>query len=172
MIFWVFLVAGLTFGGGLAIIGVLQQELIKKRKVITKEKFLTYYSLSRLVPTGTQTALAISLGNYLAGLRGAVAAACGLLAPAFILTIALTIIFLRFHMGAATEILPKAIMPAALAIIFTGVLSLAGPSFKKPLELAVAVAAFAVAAFLKIPPVAVLILGGFLGIFIFRGGSR
>lgn len=171
-IFWIFFTAGLTFGGGLAIVGILQEELIQKRKVISKEKFLTYYSLSRLVPTGTQTALAISLGNYFAGLGGSAVAAAGLLTPVFVLTIILTIVFLSFQTGPAVEILPKAILPAALAIIFTAAYELAKPSFGKPLELVVAIAAFSTAAFLKVPPALVLIAGGIVGMFIFRDRGK
>ena len=171
LIFWIFLVAGCTFGGGLAIIGILQEELVKKRKAIPKEKFLTYYSLSKLVPTGTQTALAISLGNYLAGLRGAIVAAAGLLTPVFVSTLALTIVFLYFQTGPAVEILPRALLPAALAIVFTAAISLAGPSFGKKRELILAIVAFAAAAFLKIPPAIVLIAGGVLGIFILKNAK-
>ena len=168
VIFRIFLIAGLTFGGGLAIAGILQEELIKKRRVISKEKFLTYYSLSKLTPTGTQTALAVSLGNYLAGLKGAIVAAAGRLTPVFVSTLVLTIIFLYFQTGPASEILPKAILPAALAVIFTAAISLSDPSFKKIRELTLAAAAFAAAAFLKLPPGAVLIAGGILGIFILK----
>lgn len=167
-IFRIFLTAGLTFGGGLAIAGILQEELIKKRQAISKEKFLTYYSLSKLTPTGTQTALAVSLGNYLAGLKGAVVAAAGLLTPVFVSTLVLTIVFLYFQTGPAIEILPKAVLPAALAVIFTAAIGLSEPSFRKVRELVLAIAAFAAAAFLKIPPGVVLIAGGVLGIFILK----
>ncbi|PYT06081.1 MAG: hypothetical protein DMF60_10155, partial [Acidobacteria bacterium] len=42
-LFYIFLKAGLAFGGGLGILAVLEEELVGKRRAVTTEEFLTIY---------------------------------------------------------------------------------------------------------------------------------
>ena len=69
-LFYIFLKAGLAFGGGLGILAVLEEELVDKRRAVTKEEFLTIYGMGRIVPSGTMTALAVAYGFKFGGLPG------------------------------------------------------------------------------------------------------
>ena len=71
-LFVIFLKAGLAFGGGLGILAVLEDELVTKRKALTREEFLTVYALGRIVPSGTMTALAAAFGTRFGGAPGSV----------------------------------------------------------------------------------------------------
>jgi chromate transporter len=73
-LFLIFLKAGLAFGGGLGILAVLEDELVYKRRAVTKEEFLTIYGIGRIVPSGTMTALAVAYGYKFGGLSGTVIA--------------------------------------------------------------------------------------------------
>src|SRR4051812_14640421 len=92
-LFIIFIKAGLAFGGGLGILAVLEDELVSKRKVLSKEEFLADYALGRIVPSGTMTALAVGFGYRFGGWLGTVLALIGLVLPAFVITIALTIAY-------------------------------------------------------------------------------
>jgi chromate transporter len=167
-LFRIFLLGGLTFGGGLAIITVLERELIVNRRAIARQEFLTYYALARVVPTGTQTALAVSLGNHFAGLKGAVVAVAGLLTPVFVSTVALTALFTSGLAGAAKELLPTTVLPAALALIVVGAISMGRDLFGLKRETFLATGGFLAALVLHLPPGLVLVLGGLIGILLFR----
>src|SRR6059058_4676674 len=67
-LFYIFLKTGLAFGGGLGILAVLEEELVDKRRAVTKEEFLTIYGMGRIVPSGTMTALAVAYGYKFAGM--------------------------------------------------------------------------------------------------------
>src|ERR1700682_1604294 len=69
-LFSIFLRAGLAFGGGLGILAVLEEELVDKRRVVTREEFLAIYGMGRIVPSGTMTALAVAYGYMFAGMSG------------------------------------------------------------------------------------------------------
>lgn len=58
---------GLAFGGGVGILAVLEEELVTRRGAISRENFLTYYGISRIVPSGSMTALAVAFGYGLGG---------------------------------------------------------------------------------------------------------
>ncbi len=154
-LFSIFFKAGLTFGGGLGILAVLQEELVDKRRAVTKEEFLTIYGIGRIVPSGTMTALAVAYGYKFGGLSGTVIALTALSLPVFVLTI-----------SRLFDLLPVTIMPAALALIVVAALKLGKDIFRPSRELIFAVIAFALALFLRLNPAIILMAGGVLGAFV------
>jgi len=167
-LFSIFLKAGLAFGGGLGILAVLEEELVGKRRAVTREEFLTIYGLGRIVPSGTMTALAVAYGYKFGGLPGTVIALGALSLPAFVLTIALTIAYHYLRNSRLFDLLPVTIMPAALALIIVAALKLGKDVFRPSRELVVAGVAFALALFLRLNPALILVAGGVLGAFAFR----
>ncbi len=167
-LFSIFLRAGLAFGGGLGILAVLEEELVDKRRAVTREEFLTIYGMGRIVPSGTMTALAVAYGYKFGGVSGTVIALAALSLPAFVLTIALTIPYQYLRTSRLFELLPVTIMPAALALIVVAALKLGKEVFRPSRELVIACAAFALALFFRLNPALILLAGGILGAFALR----
>ena len=167
-LFSIFLKAGLAFGGGLGILAVLEDELVDKRRAVTKEEFLTIYGIGRIVPSGTMTALAVAYGYKFGGLSGTVIALTALSLPVFVLTIALTIAYHYLRNSRVFDLLPVTIMPAALALIVVAALRLGKDVFRPSRELIIAGVAFVLALFLRLNPALILLAGGALGAFILQ----
>lgn len=159
-LFRIFFRAGLAFGGGLSILAVLEEELVRRRGVITHDDFLTMYSLGRIVPSGTMTALAVALGYRLGGWLGTVAALAGLTLPAFASTILLTIGYTALKDTRALGLLPVTILPAALALVVAAAVNLATVVGKRAPDLTIAAAALATSLVLRVHPSILLLLGG------------
>jgi chromate transporter len=168
-LFLIFFKAGCAFGGGLGILAVLEHELVTKRQLITHDEFLTTYAIGRLVPSGTMTALAVAYGQKFAGFPGTVIALVALTLPAFVLTVGLTIAYASMMDSALLDVLPVTIMPAALALIVVAALRLGKGTLSRHRELALAVAAFLVAAFTGANAALLLVLGGIAGMLAFSG---
>jgi chromate transporter len=171
-LFVIFVKAGLAFGGGLGILAVLEDELVSKRKVISKEEFLADYAIGRIVPSGTMTALAVGFGYRFGGWLGTVIAITGLVLPAFLLTVGLTAGYFFLKDSALLELLPVTILPAALAFIVAAAFKLGKEVFKPSLELLLAAAAFVASYFLGFNPALLLLAGGIAGIFLFSGNDK
>jgi chromate transporter len=171
-LFSIFFKAGLAFGGGLGILAVLQEELVDKRRAVTKEEFLTIYGIGRIVPSGTMTALAVAYGYKFGGLSGTVIALTALSLPVFVLTIALTIAYHYLRNSRLFDLLPVTIMPAALALIVVAALKLGKDVFRPSRELIFAGTAFALALFLRLNPAIILMAGGVLGGFVLRKNKK
>jgi chromate transporter len=167
-LFLIFLKAGLAFGGGLGILAVLEEELVSKRRVVSRDEFLTIYGIGRIVPSGTMTALAVAYGYKFGGMPGTVIALTALVLPAFVLTIALTIAYRYLRNSSLFDLLPVSIMPAALALIVVAALKLGKDVFRPSRELVLASVAFALALFLRLNPALILMAGGILGAFTLR----
>jgi chromate transporter len=168
-LFSIFLKAGLAFGGGLGILAVLEDEFVSKRRVVSKEEFLTIYGIGRVVPSGTMTALAVAYGYKFGGLAGTVIALTALSLPVFILTIALTVAYHYLRSSRLFDLFPITIMPAALALIVVAAFKLGKNVFRPSRELILAGVAFALALFLQLNPALILLAGGVIGAFVLQG---
>jgi chromate transporter len=167
-LFWIFFKGGMAFGGGLGILAVLEDELVTRRNVVSREDFLTYYGISRIVPSGSMTALAVAYGYRLGGFRGTVIALTAMVIPALVITILLTMLYDVFRDADMLPWLEASVLPAALALILAAAIKLGKDVFRPSIEFVLAAAAFAAVFFLKWNPALVLVGGGLLGILIFR----
>ncbi len=172
-LFWIFFKAGMAFGGGLGILAVLEDELVTRRRVVTREAFLALYGLGRIVPSGTMSALAVAYGFRLGGWLGTVITLTALVLPAFIVTVVLTAAFVYVRDSVVLALLPVTILPAALAFIVVAALKLGREVFRSSLDLVLAAAAFLGLSLLNIDPALLLVAGGVVGIIAFgRGGEK
>jgi chromate transporter len=167
-LFAIFLQAGLAFGGGLGVLAVLEHELVARRGLVSREEFLTDYALARIVPSGTMTALAVAYGHRFGGIPGTVVALTALVLPAFATTLGLTLAYVAIRDGPALGWLSFTLLPATLALIVVAALRLGREVFRPGRPLAIALAAFALAAGAKLSPIVLLVLGGAAGAILLR----
>ena len=125
-----------------------------------------------MVPTGTQTALAVSLGHHFRGLAGSLVAMAGLLTPVLVSTVALVMAFSNLQAAGAAALLPRTVLPAALALIAVGAISLGRDVVGIKRESLLALAGFLAAFLLDLPPGIVLLAGGLVGLVLFRQGGE
>jgi chromate transporter len=168
-LFWLFLRAGLNFGGGLAITGLLMDELVERRRVLTRPQFLSLYGLARILPGGTLTAHAIGLGYRFGGLTGSIVALAGVALPVLVPALALAALYERLRGSPVLELVPVTLLPAGVALLFGAVLTLGKEVARPSLELVIAVAGFVGVLILGVHPGVLLMLGGVVGAIFLRG---
>ena len=76
-----FKIGSVTFGGGLAMLPILERELIQKKKWITNEELIDYYAISQSTPGVIAVNVSTFVGHNRAGIPGAVAATLGVVTP-------------------------------------------------------------------------------------------
>jgi chromate transporter len=161
----------MAFGGGLGILAVMEEELVNRRGAISRQDFLTYYGISRIVPSGSMTALAVAYGYRLGGFWGTVIALTAMVIPALVITVVLTLLYDVFRETNLLPWLEASVLPAALAMILAAAIKLGKEVFKPSPEFVVAAAAFAAVYFFDLNPALVLVAGGLAGIAIFRSSK-
>lgn len=167
-LFLVFLRSGLAFGGGTGIVAALEDELVRKKQVLTREAFLEKYAIGRIVPAGTSASLAVAFGYQFGGLFGTVVALTGLLLPGVSLTILLTMAYAGLHGSPLLAMLSLTLLPAATAFIFLAALRFGKEVFRPSLDLVVAAGALAGVLLFGLHPVLLLLGGGLVGLVAFR----
>ena len=150
---------------------VLSQELVDRRRAMTRAEFLTLYALARIVPSGTLTALAVAIGYRFAGLVGTLVALAGVALPGLAPTLVLIALYDVVRGSPLFDLLPVTLLPAAVALIGGAVVSLAR-EVARPLELTLAVGALVGALLLRVDPAILIVVGGVLGAFFLRGEAK
>ena len=80
-----FKIGAVTFGGGLAMLPIIEKELVVKRDWISKEKLLDYFAIGQVTPGIIAVNVATFLGYSQAGVFGACIATLGVVTPSIII---------------------------------------------------------------------------------------
>ena len=118
-------IGAFTFGGGWAMISLIEREVVDTKKWIGREEFLDLLAVAQSLPGILAVNIAVAVGDHLRGMRGSVAAALGTIVPCFmiILTIA---IFLTPEVIQGNHVISSVfcgIRPAVVALIVAPVIT-------------------------------------------------
>jgi len=102
-----------SLGGGQAVFLLAFRQFVEVRRWLTDEEWAEAFGLSQLVPGMNLVALAAYTGRRLAGVRGALLSALGLLAPSILITIVLAAVLTRVqHFPVVTAALHGVVLAA------------------------------------------------------------
>ncbi len=157
----------LGFGGPMAHIAMMDEELIEKRKWASKEDFLDGLAVCNMLPGPASTQLGIYMGYVRGGILGGILAGTAFILPAFIIITILS--YLYFNYGAIPEV--KGILYGVNAVVIALISSSLYKMGKKSIGDVKGILIFilsAVAVYvLKVNVVLVLIVGGIFGVLIY-----
>ncbi|HSB79500.1 MAG TPA: chromate efflux transporter [Candidatus Methylomirabilis sp.] len=157
---WLFLKLGtIAFGGPAAHIAMMDDEVVRRRGWLTRERFLDLLGATNLIPGPNSTEMAIHLGLLRAGWRGLIVAGTCFIVPAMTITLALAWAYVRY--GALPEAvwLLYGVKPVIIAIVIQALWGFATKAVKGPIIGAVG-AAVILLSFLGWDEVFLLLLGG------------
>jgi len=171
-LFIIFFKAGCGFGGGLGVLALLQEQLVTLRRILPDKELMTLWSIGRLMPSGTMTAVAVAIGHRLCGFTGTVVALIAMIIPGFICVVVLTIAYGYLAHGAVLEYIDATLLPAALGIVVISAMRLGKPLFRVSLDMVFAVVACGLLLFAHMGPALMLLIGGIAGAFFLRGKAE
>jgi chromate transporter len=159
----VFLKIGITgFGGPAALIALTQDEVVQRRKWLTRERFGDIVGITNLIPGPNATEIAIMVGYLYAGWLGLLTAGVCVVLPAAIISGALGWMYVQW--GALPAIAPLflGIKPVVVTIVLAAVWRLGGTVTRDWRLVAIAIVT-ALASLARGNEIAALLLGGVLG---------
>ena len=114
-----------TFGGGWAMISLIEREVVDNKKWLGREEFLDLLAVSQSLPGVLAINIAVAVGDRLRGTKGSVAAALGTIAPCFaiILTIAIFLTPDLIQNNHVVSSIFRGIRPAVVALIIAPVIT-------------------------------------------------
>lgn len=122
-----FKIGAFTFGGGWAMISIIEREIVTKYHWVRREDFYDLLAVAQSLPGILAVNIAVSVGDSLRGKRGSVAAALGTIMPSFviILCIALFLTPDLINGNRVVSAIFRGIRPAVVALIVAPVISAA-----------------------------------------------
>lgn len=164
-------IGAFTFGGGWAMISIIEREVVDRHHWLAKDEFLDLLAVAQSLPGILAVNISVVVGDKLRGLKGALAAAAGTITPSFLI-ILLIAMFLTPETITANPTLTaifKGIRPVVVALIIAPVFTTA-KSAGIGWRLAWIPAAVALLIWSKWPvvsnPILYIVLGGAVGYYL------
>ena len=142
-LFWTFArIGGLTFGGGYAMLPILQREVVEKRQWVSDEELMDYYAIGQCTPGIIAVNTATFVGQKRKGAMGGITATLGVVFPSLVIITILAGLITNFAhlawvqnafagiqvcvcvliLNAVLKLLKKSVMDKRTAVIFVIVL--------------------------------------------------
>ena len=119
-LFFTFFKIGLfTFGGGYAMIALLEEEFIQRRRWLDKDEFLDMTAIAESTPGPVAITSATYLGYKLAGVPGAAVATVAVCLPSFLIIYAISLFFEQFTQLTVIANAFKGIQVCVIYLIFS-----------------------------------------------------
>ncbi len=159
-------IGGFTFGGGYAMLPMLQRELVDKKKWTTEENLMDYYAIAQCTPGVIAVNTATLVGYRLKGVLGGIFATLGVVFPSFII---ITIIATVLSNFADLKIVQNAfigIRAGVCALILDAILKLGKKAIVDKITLLIAILVFVLTCFFDLSPVILVLLAAIAGLLI------
>ena len=117
-------IGGLTFGGGYAMLPILQREVVEKRHWATEEELMDYYAIGQCTPGIIAVNTATFVGQGLAGSIGGIVAALGVVFPSLIIITVIAAFIQNFAYLAIVQNAFAGIRVCVCVLIFNAVVKL------------------------------------------------
>jgi len=160
-----------AFGGPAAHIAMMEDEIIEKRKWMTRDYFLDLIGTTNLIPGPNSTEMTMHCGYERAGKAGLFVAGIAFIFPATIITAILAYLYVKYGQLPEVEPFIYGIKPAVLAIIAGAILKL-GKKATKSTELIILGVLVLAASLLGVNEVIALLSAGVLGMLYFYLKSK
>lgn len=154
-----------TFGGGYAMLPLIERETVEKHEWSTNDEILDIFSMSQCTPGVIAVNTATFIGKKVGGVIGAVAATLGVVAPSIIIITLVATVLGNFSDLEVVQHAFAGIRAAVAALIFASCIKLYKSAVKSKVQLLICVIAFVLVAFFGVSPMIIVIVAGLYGYF-------
>ena len=162
----------MTFGGGYAMIPILEREIVDRQGWASSEELMDYYAVGQCTPGVIAVNTATFIGYKVAGPVGGVVATLGVVFPSLVIITVIAGVLTRFADIPAVKSAFAAIRVCVCVLIFNAVLKLWKGAVKDKAGLCLFLLVFVLSIFLDISPVFYVLFCAVAGILFTRWGVR
>lgn len=162
----------LTFGGGYAMIPLLEREIVSRRGWADSEELMDYYAVGQCTPGVIAVNTATFIGYKIAGNLGGIVATLGVVFPSYVIICVIAGIIQNFSDIPAVKSAFAGIRVCVCVLIFNSVVKLWKGAVKDKAALALCLLVFVFSLFFSISPIVFVVLCGAAGILFTRLGVR
>lgn len=165
-------IGGLTFGGGYAMLPMIQQEVVEKRKWATDEEVMDYYAVGQCTPGIIAVNTATFIGYRLRGVVGGIVATAGVIFPSVIIISIIAAFLKNFADLAIVQHAFVGIRVAVAVLVTSAIIKLWKSGVKDGVGIAICIGTFLIQVFTGISPIYIVIAAILLGIGMKKFGKK
>lgn len=149
-----------TFGGGYAMLGIIEQEIVDKHKWIDHDEFIELIAVTQSAPGSIAINAAIFLGYKIAGLPGAIVSGFANALPSFMVILLIVKYFYGFRDNVIVDKVFKGIEPAVVTLILGAAYQLFKNTKFNKIGIGVILIALFLLMFTNISPIYLILFAG------------
>lgn len=161
-----FKIGAFTFGGGYAMIPLIEREMVEGKGWISREDIVDILAVSQSLPGAIAINSATFIGYKIAGVSGAISATLGVVLPSVIVITIIASIFVAFKENTMVQKVFAGIRSAVVALIAVAAWNIGKSSVKDFTGLIIAVGAFIASAIFDVHAVYIILIGIMLGLIL------
>ena len=152
-----------TLGGGYAMIPLIEEEVVNKKRWVSRDEFLDLIAIAQSCPGVFAINIAIFIGYKLRKIRGALATALGTALPSFLIILLIAMFFHRFQDNPVVASIFRGIRPAVVALIAVPTFNLAKSANISWINCWIPIASALLIWLMGVSPIYIIILAGLGG---------
>ena len=156
-----------TFGGGYAMLPMIQREAINKYHWASEEEIMDYYAVGQCTPGIIAVNTATFVGYKVKGILGGIAATLGVISPSIIIIFLIASLINNFSQLEVVQHALNGIKVAVCVLMFVAVEKLIKGAIKDKISFTLALVAFLLAYFTNISTVLIVLCAGVVGYVLF-----
>lgn len=164
-------IGGFTFGGGLAMLPMLQKELVEKKHWVSEDELMDYYAIGQCTPGIIAVNTATFVGYKLKGVLGGIVATLGMVAPSIIIITIIAAFLQNFQDIVYVQYAFAGIRAAVVALILNTIIKLGKKSLTDIVTIIIFICVTALSLATNVSPAVFVIVAGVCGI-ILGGGKK
>ncbi len=156
-------IGGLTFGGGYAMLPIIQKEIVEEKKWATENEVMDYYAVGQCTPGIIAVNTATFIGYNLKGIPGAIFATLGVAFPSLVIILIIASLLTNIMDITIVQNAFTGIRIAVVALIIDTVIKLWKSSVSNWIGIFIAVITFIASALFNISPIYIIISAALIG---------
>lgn len=167
-----FKIGAFTFGGGYAMLPLIQREIVEKNKWLTNEEFMDIIAIAESTPGPVAVNTSTYVGYKMAGLKGSIFCTLGTVLPSFTIILLVSKFFWDYRQNPLIEKVFLGIRPAVAALVFSAVYKL-GKNMKPNISIFIIALITCIAILIfNISPIFIILSGIIISIIYFKNKEK
>lgn len=162
-----FKIGSFTFGGGYAMIPLIEREVVENKKWVTSDEVIDVFAVAQSMPGAIAINSSTFIGYKIAGKRGAIIATAGVILPSLLIITVIAMFFSKVQDSPIVKAVFSGIRPAIVALILTAAIKVSKTSIVDKIGLVLSVLAVILVVVFDVQAIVVILGGAAVGLGIY-----
>ena len=161
-------IGAFTFGGGYAMLSLMKEELVARKKWCTEEELLDYFALSQCTPGVIAVNCSTFVGRQIKGIIGGAFATVGVVAPSFLIIVLIASFLQNFAQYPLTQHIFGGIRVIVAVLVVNAVFNMGKSAIKDKICMALAAVSCLLSFVFRLSPIWFVVAGAIIGLWVKR----